>query len=221
MFGITKRKHIYDNDLMPISSVLMKSKPLPKVEKIMKEAGLLKNVEDLNKYRDQQKQMSDKEGLSKAYKSPDHIYINEEDKKMYVAGSRISNINKNMLLDWPQNFLFIPQGLTKYHNIYKSADKTLRENPDILHIIGHSTGGRVINELGKQYPNLKTTSYNAPEYTSLPSTDKNLRFTTQGDIVNIFDKGGTNIKVDNLNPLYQHSFKNVGDQGSESGRLIM
>ena len=115
MFGITKRRHFYDNELIPISSVVMKSKPTPKVEKIMKEAGLLKNVEQLNKYRDQPKKMSDKKGLSKAYQSPDHIYINEEDKKMYVAGSRISNINKNMLLDWPQNVLFIPQGLTKFH----------------------------------------------------------------------------------------------------------
>lgn len=215
-----RKKKLIDD--MEHGSVFMKRRPNPKIQKIMQEAGMLKSVEELNKYRDQPKEMTDSEGLSKAYQSKDHIYINNDTNKMYVAGSRVGgNQLKSYGLDWVQNALLIPQGLTKYHNIYKSAEQQLRLNPNIEHVIGHSSGARVANELGKQYPDLKTTSYNSPDYTSKPSTDQHLRFTTQGDIVNMFDKSGVNVKVNSLSPLTQHSFRNYGEQGSQTGRLIM
>lgn len=216
-----RRKKEIDT-ITPTDAVVLKRLPNPKIQKIMREVGMLNSVDELNQYRDQPKEMTDAEGLTKAYKSPDHIYINQDTNKMYVAGSRVGgNQLKSYGLDWPQNILLIPQGLTKYHNIYKSAEQQLRLNPNVEHVIGHSAGARVANELGKQYPDLKTTSYNSPEYTSKPSTEQNLRFTTQGDIVNFFDKSGINVKVNSMNPLSQHSFRNYGDQGSQTGRLIM
>lgn len=207
----------------PTEAVFLKRLPNPKIQKIMNEAGMLKSAEELNQFRDKPKEMTDAEGLTRAYQSNDHIFINEDTNKMYVAGSRIGGASNfsNVGLDWPENVLYIPTGLTRFHNIYRSAEKALRENPTIEHIIGHSTGGRVVNELSLKYPDIKTTSYNAPDYTNKPVSDNNLRFTTQGDIVNFFDKSGINVKVNSMSPLTQHSFRNYGDQGSQTGRLIM
>jgi hypothetical protein len=203
-------------DLQPSGAVVMKQKPNKKIQNIMKEAGMLKNVDELNKYQDIKKTMSDAEGLSKAYKQPDHIFVN--DNKMYVAGSK-------SVSDWRDNFMFIPQKMTRFHNIYKSVDQALKENPQVNHLVGHSAGGSSVLEIQKRYPEkeFKTTTYNAPVFSlsnETPNND-NLRFTSQKDAVNVFDRGGINIYNKSINPLTQHSYNNFGDQGSNIGRLIM
>ena len=137
------------------------------------------NNEVLNKPK---QDITDNEGLQRAYNQPNKIYINNN--KMYVAGT--SNL-RDVYDD-----LKIPFQLTKYSQRYQDADKVLRNNKDIDTIIGHSLGSSVSLELNKNNNNKFTTrTYSAPVFDLFRNSsvnDKNLRFKTSGDLISLFDK---------------------------------
>ena len=161
--------------------------------------------------------LSDREGLKQAYLRPDHIFINNN--RMYIAGSKSPS-------DWVDNVAFIPTQLTQFHNIYKSANNQLQNNPQVTELIGHSAGGSVLLELEKQYPDRfqKSRSYGAPVFSPLgkEKLDENhLRFRTIGDPVAVLDNSAITINKKSINPFTNHSYENFGDIGKETGKQIM
>ncbi len=102
------------------------------------------------------------EGLRKAYAAEDKYYLKQN--KLFLAGTTGPHEPKNFISDWYHNFRNIPVwGDTKNITRYKTAEKVIKDNPNIDEIVGHSQSGSVALELQKQYPNkFKTTTYNAP-----------------------------------------------------------
>ena len=47
---------------------------------------------------------------------------------------------------------------------YKNALQTLKDNPQVKQVVGHSLGGAVALELQKQYPDLNSRVYGAPVF---------------------------------------------------------
>ena len=160
-------------------------------------------------------EISDSEGLSRAYKQPDKLYINNN--KLYIAGT--SNL-RDVIDD-----TLIPFKLTRFSQRYKDADKILRNNKDIDTLVGHSLAGSVALELNKNYDNKFTTrTYLAPVFDLFKNNsvnDKNLRFKTNFDIISMFDRNALNISKPSINPLSLHSYDNYADTGLETGRQII
>ena len=102
------------------------------------------------------------EGLNKAYAAIDKYYLNNN--KLYLAGTTGIHEPGNFLNDWYHNFRNIPiWGNSKNITRYKTAEKVIKDNPNINEIIGHSQSGTVALELQRQHPNrFKTVTYNAP-----------------------------------------------------------
>ena len=84
--------------------------------------------------------LEDRVGLDRAYKDPRKVYM--EGDSMYVAGT--SSLGDAM------DDLALPFGLTKGTQRYIDAERVLQANPKIRRVGGHSLGGAVSLELGKQ-----------------------------------------------------------------------
>ena len=168
--------------------------------------------------------LSDVQGLNKAYATTDNVYLNNN--TMYVSGTKhaetliptllnldpIETYNMNYKNGYYQDMwddLKIPFGLTKYSQRYQEADKMLKDNPKITNVIGHSLGGSVALELAKNNPNnhLFTTTYGAPVYSD--SMQYANRFRAVGDPVSMFDNGAIPKMPNNINPhSYDNGFEN-------------
>ena len=116
-----KSKNMLYNGLFDINREIAK----PKLSKLIDNISRTKIPE-----------LSDEEGLAKAYDQPNKIYLNNH--KMYVAGTS----------SWQDVWddLKIPFHLTRYSQRYEDADKILKEHPEVDNIIGHSLGGAVTLE---------------------------------------------------------------------------
>lgn len=191
------------------SNNITSSKPKP-LEKI---SNINKNITSNNKIYNQ---ISDKEGLDKAYQQPNKIYLNN--KTMYIAGtSSLQDVYDD---------LKIPLRLTKYSQRYYDADKILKNrNNNIENIVAHSLGSSVGLELNKNYHNkFKTRVYSSPVFDLFKNNsvnDKNMRFKTSGDLISMFDKNAITINKNSLNPLSLHSYGNYGDTGKQLGKQII
>jgi hypothetical protein len=154
-------------------------------------------------------QLSDAEGLRRAYQQPNHIYINNN--RMYIAGSK-------SLEDWKDNLLIPPQ-LTEHHNIYRSALEELKDNQNVTELVGHSAGGAAVLELDKRYPDRiqKTRTYGAPviSFGNEQLDERHLRFRAPFDPVAMFDNAATTINKHTINPFANHSYEDFGDIGKE------
>ncbi len=65
-------------------------------------------------------------------------------------------------------------GDTRNITRYKTADKVIKDSPNINEIVGHSQSGSVALQLQKDHPNrLKTVTYNAPFFFFYFGGDKN------------------------------------------------
>lgn len=167
--------------------------------------------------------LSDAEGLRKAYASPDKIFV--DGNRMYVAGTTPSPLGSDLqttvkntsefLQDWRDNIQKLPWNLTKSTKRYRQAYNALMKNPQVTTIIGHSLGAAVTNELGvSSGSRYKTRSYAAPVFRwDLPNDDDHLRFRTEGDPVAIMDRWAITVRKDSWNPLSLHSYWNFGDIG--------
>ena len=86
--------------------------------------------------------ITDTDGLDRAY-SNTHVYIHGD--TLYIAGS---NTWRDVWDDLTKVPFF---GDVRESERYQIAEKALKENPQIKHVIGHSLGGTVALELEKNY----------------------------------------------------------------------
>jgi len=139
-------------------------------------------------------QERNEEGLEKAYASKNKTFVDGDTE--YIAGTDPKN---------PQDIwddLKIPFGLMKYSNRYKQAEKTLRENPGVKHLVGHSMGVSVGEEMEKTN-NLSLVGYGAPIVSEPGANETDYRH--GGDPISMFDKGAKTIGY-SLNPLKAHEY---------------
>ena len=82
--------------------------------------------------------ISEAEGLEKAYAHDDYFI---HGKTMYIAGSHTSK-------DWYDDVTKVPDwGDLRQSTRYQAAEKALKENPQVTHVVGHSLGGSVALQL--------------------------------------------------------------------------
>ena len=171
----------------------------------------------------QNSNLSDAEGLRRAYDSLDNIFI--DGNRMYVAGTTPSPLGSNLvstlrnardfMQDWTDNVEKLPFNLTKATKRYQQAYKALQNNPQVTELIGHSLGGTVVNEMGVSEPTkYKTRTYAAPVFRfDLPNDENHQRYRTEGDPVAAMDRWANTVRVNSWNPIALHSFSNFGDIG--------
>lgn len=150
------------------------------------------------------KRMSDEEGLSKAYNSPNSVFI--DGNRMYIAGTH--------------NFRDVVDDLKiPFHDVqntmrYKEATALLNISPQVDTIIGHSLGSAVGAEINKTNNNkYNTRFYGSPFIDFSFSRDpKNQRYRHPGDIISMFDTGALNEESNTTyNLINPHSFSGYPD----------
>ena len=202
------KKHFYSN-----SEGFLTHRPPEKIQKIINFNNNILYRNNLNK-----NEMTDKEGLNKAYNESKKIYVNPNNKTMYIAGtSSFQDVYDD---------LKIPLKLTKYSQRYQDVEKVLRNNNNSIDIlVGHSLGSSVGLELNKnKYYKFKTIFYSSPVFdlfTNKSVNDSNLRFKTNNDLISMFDRNAINISKPSINPLSLHSYENYGNTGSQLGKQII
>jgi hypothetical protein len=151
------------------------------------------------------KDISDAEGLQRAYKEDKKLYINQNE--LFVAGT-------SSLHDWYDD-LKLPFGLTSQTQRYIDAAAALEANPEVDTLSGHSLGAAVALELQKNYPdrNLKITTYGSPSFSVLPEGGNVNRFANYFDPVAMFDLNA-NRSFNIFNP---HSYLNFDNT---SGNVV-
>lgn len=157
--------------------------------------------------------ITDTQGLDRAYENRNY-YIHGD--TLYIAGT-------NSWRDVFDDITKIPfWGNLKDSERYQQAEKALKENPQIKHVIGHSLGGSVALELEKTFPKQIETSrtYGAPvlDLTQHEMDPSVSRFRNMFDPVSIFDNAA-NVSV-NFNPLESktltHSYANISNNFTAS-----
>ena len=124
--------------------------------------------------------ISEAEGLEKAYAHGDYFI---HGKTMYIAGSHTAK-------DWYDDVTKVPDwGDLRQSTRYQAAEKALKENPQVTHVVGHSLGGSVALQLEKDYSNQIKTSrtYGAPVLDAWKGGN-NERYRHYGDPVSILDR---------------------------------
>ena len=101
-------------------------------------------------------QITDKEGLQKAYSN---------DSKLYTHGNTLCVAGTSNLHDVHDD-LTIPFNQTSQGLIYRDAHAVLRTNPLNKNVVGHSLGGAMTLELQNNYTvlDLTTSTYGAPVF---------------------------------------------------------
>ncbi len=141
------------------------------------------------------KQITDKEGLHKAYALNDKLYAHGD--TLYIAGT-------SSLRDvWDD--LKIPFHLTSKSDRYQHASKYLEEDRSIKQLVGHSLGGSVALELQGNMKDrkFKTNTYGAPVFSTTPAEN---RFRNFGDPVSMLDWGSKSSLNLGLNPRTYDNF---------------
>lgn len=103
-------------------------------------------------------------------------------------------------------------------------NKTLKENPNVKHIVGHSLGGSVALELQKNYPQYTTRTYSAPvvDFGILNKDQAAERYRNRFDPVSIFDRRAESSLL--INPLSggfsgPHTYNNIGTKFESKGNI--
>ena len=200
----------------------------PRLQKLVTQHFNTDNEED---------DITDAEGLRRAYNRPDRLYKHGD--RLYVAGTTWTDDKMNVSKPpwytvalkgmfpqtFPDNFslndaiddLKIPEFKTRDIQRYKDADNFLKKNSDIKQLIGHSMGGSVVLQLNKDNNNkFETRTYSAPVFDVLPNKNndpENERFKTLGDPVAMFDNNAKTTFKPTFNPLELHSYNNYGNIG--------
>jgi hypothetical protein len=182
----------------------------------------------LMKYR-YNNNLSDQEGLDKAYAAPNSIYF--DGNKMYIAGTKwtrdpdrtptvVDEITtgltglEHLSLQDAWDDLKIPLFKTQDADRYQTAAAELKKHPEINTLVSHSLGGAVALQLNKDNNNkFSTITYGAPVF-QLNKQLNNHRFRHPGDPVSYFDFGAKNVPIKNsFNPLDAHSYAGYNNQG--------
>lgn len=121
-------------------------------------------------------------GLDMAYHDPTGIVVVGD--TMFVAGTRSA---KEWVLD-----VGLPFGGVKLQPRYRAAASMLA--PHITHVVGHSMGGTVAQQLTREHPNITGVSYGAPP-TFFPPSKRFVRKRDLFDPVSVLDLGATTHNV--------------------------
>ena len=185
-----QRRHSYVNSYFkPVNS--------------MKTNSIINKVhDDINNHS----KVSINDGFTKAYNAPNSIFI--DGNKMYIAGT-------HNMRDVYDDITKIPfWGDVKNSERYQQAEASLRDNPQVDTVFGHSLGGSVAIELNKNNDNkFKTATYGAPVLDfSFNRDPNNMRFRHPGDRISMFDTGAVNEdNTTNYNLINPHSFDGYPD----------
>jgi hypothetical protein len=155
--------------------------------------------------------ISDSEGLSKAYSSPNSIFV--DGNRMYIAGTHTARD----VWDWGK----IPAGKVALSERYGQAMFALKDNPQVDTIIGHSLGSSVAAELNKQNDNkFNARFYGAPFIDFSFSRDpKNQRYRHPGDFISMFDTGAVNEdQQSNYELIWPHSTSGFPDDHNDDDK---
>ena len=147
----------------------------------------------LNMYLMRDFNISDIEGLRRAYASDSRAYIHGN--RVYVAGTR------NATDVW-DDITKVPFSLTRHSDRFNFANKVLDQNPQVEQLIGHSLAGAIVQDLNKDNgQRFLTRSYNAliVSFQQSGETGGNYRIRDKKDWVSAFDRGA--IAVDRNKPI--------------------
>ena len=146
---------------------------------------------------DTEEEISDTQGLSRAYSRDNKIYRHGD--TLYIAGT--SSIGD--VMEWPD----IPLHKVPQTTRFKTADRYLNseEGRGINRYVGHSLGGSVALELSNRY-NVPATTYGAPVIDLIPRNPWHQpdRYACRFDPVAYLDNGAK--KMDCLGKLNPHSY---------------
>ena len=154
--------------------------------------------------------ISDSEGLSKAYDSPNSIYV--DDNRMYIAGTH------NFRDAWDDLSKIPFWGDVRNSERYQQAETSLKDNPQVDTVIGHSLGSSVGQELNKQNDNkFNSRFYGSPFIDFSFSRDpKNQRYRHPGDFISMFDTGALNEEEStNYELINPHTFSGYPDYSND------
>jgi pimeloyl-ACP methyl ester carboxylesterase len=162
-------------------------------------------------------EMTDTEGLQRAYAAGSKMYHHRKSNTLYVAGT--SSIGD--VMEWPD----IPLHRVPETTRYRSVDRYLRGlGQDNLpkRIVGHSLGGSVALELSKNY-NIEATTYGAPVVDPIPRNPchKPDRFACRFDSVASLDFGAKKVEcTDRANPHSYAGLENFRKHGGSFSTLF-
>ena len=146
------------------------------------------------------------EGLRRAYAAPNKTYVDGE--MEYVAGTDPTDY-RDLFAD-----ALIPLNMTRYGHRYAQAEKTLKENPQVTTLIGHSLGEATIAAIQKEYygkRDLKVVGYGSPELKmSIAPTPDTVRFRHEGDPISGLDGESLNVGG-SVDPLEAHAYTGYTD----------
>ena len=163
--------------------------------------------------------LTDTQGLKLAYENPDGIYQNGS--ILYIAGTKSG---RDVYDD-----LKLPLFQTQQTKRYKDVDKFIKDGTievegkkltGITDIISHSLGSAVGQQIKNNYGNIfRSRSYGSPFVSNQrpDETGTNLRIRKAGDVVSMFDKGSLTLNRGTLNPLQNHSYKDIGNVHNKAG----
>ena len=144
--------------------------------------------------------LSDTEGLNKAYTNGKGFFIND------------------ILSD-----ITIPFGLSSYSQRYRDISDILDEHHNISEVISHSLGASASSKYLQNNPdrNIRLTTYGAPFISmSNKNNDNYTSIRNFGDIVSILDRGSITSNRGGFNPLTNHQHSLYGDTGKDVTRSI-
>jgi hypothetical protein len=141
--------------------------------------------------------LTDAEGLAKAYGSPLNIHVDLESKTMYIAGTQPTSIS-----DWEDDVLYIPTDRVEHTARYKQAKLYMTQG--IERVVGHSLGGSVALLLQRENPKLESVTYGAPVFNPIPTGSVNTRYRHWGDPVSMMDNNANTSWSSGLNT---HSYE--------------
>jgi predicted DNA-binding WGR domain protein len=161
-----------------------------------------------------QKLMEDRVGLSRAYAAPNNVYIRGT--TAYVSGTQLTRNFEEAARDLFDDAK-LPLVGARSSRRYEELQQALSRNPQVTHLVGHSLGGSVVEEMARQNKALTATTYGAPvvdvfarSSTSLPN-----RFANYGDPIAMFDTNAT--PGFNGNPHSFSNFANISTTDSSRG----
>lgn len=194
-----------EKDIQPEKKNVNPNPRIPKMEN--KRIGFSKpskieKIKTLNKMHEY-----NANGLDLAYSNHDArgLYYDQNTKTLFIAGTKF---------DTPQDLwddFKIPLHMTNKADRYITADKFIKQHPEIKNLVGHSLGAATSNELNTQYKGrFNVTTYGAPNFAlNLFSSEKHKNeFRHPGDPISIFDYKATNFGNLSLNPLAAHDYHN-------------
>jgi len=159
----------------------------------MKVNNIIKQVIPVTPIAPRSSGISDSEGLSRAYSSPNAIYI--DGNKAYVAGTRSAS---EAFHDWPK----IATWNTTHIERYGQLTDALKNNDQVDTLIGHSLGASAVAELQRQTNNKYMARYYGAPFLNINPFDgpdnKNQSFRHPGDPFSAFNHKAVDIPANNF-----------------------